>query len=379
MSERTWGFESPLAHTACQGVFEIAERSKSRKPAQRPQRKPAGGKRSEQRRARAIPPWLTLLGAILFLFLAFVIIIVVVRGLIATQESTEVRKYVTSADSLLSDSSNAGVEQLQPALAGAEGDAANLDAETIGQVENRSELLYNRALGNGEIPPEFEDADHYLVSALGIRAEATERLSSAASENPDGFPEAYAQAVDSYRLSDGILRNHYLPSVGDSLESAGQGRDQDFIEEPPPFMDYEETGFETATDDPVGARDDPNALHGVAAASTTIAGQELVPGGNIVLTGDDEPVFSITVENQGEVPETAVPVEVIINTQAERQSQTATIERIDANGGTATVEISGFRPGEVDETAEVTIEAGPVEYEEFLDNNTLTGTVTFGV
>jgi hypothetical protein len=314
------------------------------------------------------------------LFLAFVIIIVVVRGLVATQESTEIRKYVTSADSLLSDSSNAGVEQLQPALAGAEGEAANLDAETIGQVANRSELLYNRALGNSEVPPEFGDANHYLVSALGIRAEATERLSRAANENPDGFQEAYAQAVDSYRLSDGILRNHYLPAVSDSLESAGQSRSQDFIEEPPPFMDYEETGFETATDDPVGARDDPNALHGVEITSVAVAGdQQLVPGGNVVLSGDDEPTFTVVITNGGEVPETAVPVEVIINTQAERQSQSATIERIEANGGTATVEISGFRPGEVDETAEVTVEAGPVEYEEFLDNNTLAGTVTFGV
>jgi hypothetical protein len=50
-----------------------------------------------------------------------------------------------------------------------------------------------------------------------------------------------------------------------------------------------------------------------------------------------------------------------------------------ANGGTATVEVGGFRPGELDETAEVTVEAGPVKYEELLDNNTLTGTVTFGM
>jgi hypothetical protein len=43
------------------------------------------------------------------------------------------------------------------------------------------------------------------------------------------------------------------------------------------------------------------------------------------------------------------------------------------------VEVGGFRPGELDETAEVTVEASPVKYEELLDNNTLTGTVTFGM
>lgn len=321
-----------------------------------------------------------MLGSIFFLFMAFIFIFFVVRGCVATQESTEVRKYVTTADSILSDSSNTGAEQLQSVLAGAAGEPGNLDAEAISQAANQSELLYSRALGNEEVPPEFNDANHYMVSALGIRADATERLATTAAENPDNFPEAYAQAVDSYRLSDGMLRNHYLPAVGGSLESVGQTRDQDFIEEPPPFMDYEETGFETATDDPVGARDDPNALHGVEVTSVTVAGdQQMLPGGNVVLSGGDEPSFAVVVTNGGEVPETAVPVEVIINTQAERQSQSATIERIEENGGQATIEVSGFRPGEVDETAEVTVEVGPVEYEEFLDNNTLTGTVTFGV
>ena len=43
------------------------------------------------------------------------------------------------------------------------------------------------------------------------------------------------------------------------------------------------------------------------------------------------------------------------------------------------VEIGGFRPGELDETAEVSVEAGPVEYEELTDDNILTGWVTFGL
>jgi hypothetical protein len=50
-----------------------------------------------------------------------------------------------------------------------------------------------------------------------------------------------------------------------------------------------------------------------------------------------------------------------------------------ANGGMATVKVGGFLPGELDETAEVTVEVGPVKYEELTNNNTLTGTVTFGI
>jgi hypothetical protein len=45
----------------------------------------------------------------------------------------------------------------------------------------------------------------------------------------------------------------------------------------------------------------------------------------------------------------------------------------------STVEVGGFIPGELDETAKVTVEAGPVQYEKTTSNNTLTGTVTFGM
>jgi hypothetical protein len=43
------------------------------------------------------------------------------------------------------------------------------------------------------------------------------------------------------------------------------------------------------------------------------------------------------------------------------------------------VEVSGFRPGEVDETAEVNARAGLVKNERKVDDNALAGTVTFGL
>lgn len=338
----------------------------------------AAPKQKGRRRIGALPPWLTLLLSVFVLFMVFVFIFVVVRGCVATQESTQIRKYVTSSDSILSESAALGNDQLQVALSEAGGEPQNVDPEVVNQVANQSELLYERALGNQEVPTEFNEADSYLVSALGIRSTATRDLANAL-ETPDAFQETLATSVESYRLSDGILRNHFYPAVGSALDSVGQTRDQEFMEEPPPFMDYEETGFDVGSQAAVGAQDDPNALHGVEITSVTVAGQQLYSGGEIVLTGDDVPTFSVTVTNGGEVPETAVPVEVIINTRAERQAQSSTIERIDANGGTATVDVGGFRPGEVNETAEITVEVGPVQYEEFTDNNTLSGTVTFGV
>ncbi len=297
----------------------------------------------------------------------------------ATQESTQVRKYVTNADSLLSESSNTGNEELQSALQNAGGDPAKLDEGALDQVAANSESLYLRALTYEEVPPEFEDAHHYLVTALGIRARTTEQLAGAAAGDAGGFAGALATAVEDYRLSDGVVRNHYLPAAREALEEADQQRDRGYLEEPEPFMDYEEIGFDVAA--PAGgiARDDPNALHGVEIVAVEVAGQPLYPGGNVILTGSDEPVFFVTVKNGGETPETGVEVEVILNTRAERQAQTATIGQMRANGGMATVKVSGFLPGELNETAEVTVEAKPVEYEEYTANNTLRGTVTFGL
>jgi Domain of unknown function DUF11 len=323
-----------------------------------------------------------LAGSILLLVMAFAFIFFVARGCVATQESTQVRKYVTNADSLLSESSNLGNESLQGTLQRAGGDPAKLDVEALNQVADRSQSLYLQALNYDEIevPPEFENAHHYLVSSLGIRAQATERLAKAATGDADGFTGTLAEAVEDFRISDAVVRNHYLPAVQDGLDEAGQQRDQDYLSEPEPFMDYEQTGFDVAARAAAGVvQDDPNALHGVELEAVEVAGQPLYSGGNVVLTGSDEPVFTVTVKNGGETPETGVEVEVILNTRAERQSQKATIGRMRANGGTASVNVSGFLPGELNETADVTVKAEPVKYEEYLKNNTLTGTVTFGI
>jgi hypothetical protein len=311
--------------------------------------------------------------------MAFAFIFFVARGCVATQESTQIRKYVTSADSLLDESSNSGNEVLQGILARAGGDPAKLDREALDQVAADSETLYLRALENEEVPPEFEDAHHYLLTSMGIRARATDRLAEAAANGAEGFTLALATAVEDYRLSDAVIRDHYVPSVRDALEEAGQQRDEGYLGEPEPFMDYQKIGFKVASASAGAARDDPNALHGVEVLAVEVAGKPLYSGGNVVLTGSDEPVFSVTVKNGGQTPETGVEAEVILNTRAERQARKATIGQLHAGGGTATVQISGFKPGELNETADVTVEAGPVKYEDYLQNNTLKGTVTFGL
>jgi CARDB len=316
-------------------------------------------------------------GSLLLLVLVFGFIFFVARGCVANQQSIQVRKYVTSADSYLSDSSNAGRGELQRILINAKGDQARLDDEALTQVANRTEQQYLQALRQEEIPPEFEDAHHYVVTALGIRSQATDKLAQAASGDAGGFARELATAVEDYRTSDSIVANYYIPAVKHSLETAGQTSDQAYLEEPQSFMDYRALGFDTA---PVSgtARSDPNALHGVRITNVKVAGKPLYSHDNVVLTGADEPTFSVTVQNDGEVPETGVEVKIILNTSAERQAKSKTITRLDP-AETTTVEVGGFIPGELDETAKATVEAGPVEHEKRTANNTLEGRVKFGI
>ena len=313
------------------------------------------------------------------LLIALAFIFFVGRGCLATQEATQVRKYVMSSNDLLGDSSTLGREKLQPLIQGSGGDPAQLDRDALGQVVKESKRLYQLSLEGNSVPQEFEKVHPYLQSTLGIRASATERLQRAASGDPGAFNEALATAVEDYRTSDSTAINHYFPASKDAMKQAGQQEDQKYLKEPRPFMDYGELGFDAATNASAArGRADPNALHGVEIGGVVVAGQQLFQDGTVILGGSAEPVFAVTVVNGGEVAETNVPVDVVLNTQAERQSNSRNIARIEP-GGTATVEVGGFKPGGLNETAKVTVEAGPVEYEDLLDNNTLTGQITFGL
>ncbi|MDX6379541.1 MAG: hypothetical protein QOI57_565 [Rubrobacteraceae bacterium] len=332
-----------------------------------------------------MPPWVTLLGSVLLLILCFVLIFFVARSCVAAQEATQIRKYITSADSTLSDSANVGNEDLQPTLSGALKDPANLDTAAIDRVADATQKGYLEALHRAEVPPEFENVHHYMVTALGIRAAATSELAGAAKGDSDKFGEAIASAVEDYKLSDAIVFNHYVPASEEALRASGRRSDQNYLYEPKPFMDYEALGLSTSSakgastgDTSSPTPEDPSTPRDVKIFSVEVAGRPLYPGADVMLTGSDELAFTVTVINGGQVAETGVPVEVVLNTKAERQALPATIDRIEP-GSKASVEVKGFKPGEFNETAEVSVKAGPVKYEQNEEDNVLTGTVTFGL
>jgi hypothetical protein len=277
----------------------------------------------------------------------------------------------------LSDSANVGNQELEGALSGALKDPSNLDTATINRAAKATQKSYLDALRNEQVPPEFEDVHHYMVTALGIRATATENLSEAAQGDRQKLAEALSSAVEDYKLSDTIIDNYYLPASEEALRKSGRREDQNYLYEFKPFMDYEALGISGGAKG-AASSEDPNASHDVKISGVQVAGRPLYPGGNVSLAGADDLTFSVSVGNAGEVAETGVPVEVVLNTRAERQALSGTIERVEP-GSAVTLEVKGFKPGEFDETAPASIEAGPVKHEKNQDDNTLTGTVTFGI
>ncbi len=338
----------------------------------------SGWRSGRFRRERTLPPWLTLLGSVLLLILCFSFVFFVAKSCVATQKSTEIRKYITSADSILSDSANVGNEELQTVILGTLEDSANQDAAAMDRASASTRKGYLDALRKEEVPPEFEEAHHYMITALGIRAAATKNLAGAAEENREKFGEALSTAIRDYKLSDAIVRDHHLPASEEALKESNRRSEQNYLYEPRPFMDYEALGLSTDTRTASSSPDDPNALHEMELLSVEVAGRPLYANQNVILAGSDELTFSVLVNNGGEVVETGVPVEIVLNTRAERQALPGTIERIEP-GASAKVEVKGFKPGELDETAEVVAKVGPIKHEENKDDNTLTGTVTFGI
>jgi hypothetical protein len=338
----------------------------------------SGGLSARLRRERTLPPWLTLLGSVLLLILCFSFVFFVGKSCVAAQKSTEIRKYITSADSILSDSTNVGNEALQPVISGTLEEPENQDTAAMDRASHETRKGYLDALRKEEVPPEFEDAHHYMVTALGIRAAATKNLAGAAEEDREKFGEALSVAIGDYKLSDAIIRDHYLPASEEALKESNRRSDQNYLHEPRAFMDYEALGLSTDSRTASSSPDDPNALHEMELLSVEVSGRPLYANGNVILSGSDELIFSVLVNNGGEVAETGVPVEVVLNTRAERQALPGTIERIEP-GSSVKVDVKGFKPGELDETAEVVAKVGPIKHEKNKDDNSLTGTVTFGI
>jgi hypothetical protein len=121
------------------------------------------------------------------------------------------------------------------------------------------------------------------------------------------------------------------------------------------------------------------AVHGVALKSVIAMpdNKEIVQGGTYDLTQSAAIAFVVTVENQGNMDETGVPVVItLVSKSANQPPVSAKIATLKAKG-TETITIQGISATTYGELATLTVTVGPVKDERYRENNTLTATVIF--
>lgn len=126
----------------------------------------------------------------------------------------------------------------------------------------------------------------------------------------------------------------------------------------------------------LGASAKLGGIHGVALDGVTAkpSGTALVRGKSVRLPASPDLAFVITVENQGSVAESDVPVEVVLVLPGgERLKQTATIAAISPDKK-QTVEVQGFMiPNTaISRVSTLRVKVGPVAEERVLTNNSAT-------
>jgi hypothetical protein len=106
--------------------------------------------------------------------------------------------------------------------------------------------------------------------------------------------------------------------------------------------------------------------------------KEIAAGGTFNLTSSDELAFLVTVENQGNMDETDIPVTISLRSSQSAEPQVVTFEITALKAKTEIeVTVEGLNPTPYGEVALIRVEAGPVPEEKYSDNNWLEANVIF--
>ncbi len=121
------------------------------------------------------------------------------------------------------------------------------------------------------------------------------------------------------------------------------------------------------------------ATHGVA-LKTVVAlpdNKNIAQGGTYDLTASEGLTFAVTLENQGNMDETDIPVTItLVSPTTTPQQMTVRVSALKAKAST-TINVEGLNATTYGEAADLTVGVGPVAEERYLANNTLAAKVIF--
>ncbi len=343
--------------------------------------------RKERRRRPSRLPQRTLHIIIGLVAVAVVVVVIVVAVTAArgTSEVADYQRYISSVTDILKQSDTVGKQLSQ--LLTEPGDISRKDVQTrLDGFISKSTQLEKEA--KALEPPEelvTNDISQFFVLVMSFRREGLEMLEPALmngldSEETDVASEQISQALYYLTSSDFLYSTVFLTGARDIVKEKNLPGvtvpSSTFIEDP----DLASRSQAQEIIAQLKSTGSLQAVHGVAVAKVVAQpdDQQIKNGQTYNLTSTDELTFLVTVENQGNMTEKEVPVTVTLGVDGDGEPQQVTVTIPSLNGGdTKTAEVTGINPTAYGEQAKLTVEAGPVPEEKYMDNNSIDATVIF--
>lgn len=307
------------------------------------------------------------------LLIAFLLVVLGIRGCLESRKDRAVKNYVANNSELVKESASIGEDFF--ALLRKPGKATPLDLKKqINQDKATSKQLVERAK-RIDPPGDLKQANQWLISSLELREQA---LAEIARLLPGAFgdkgsreaSERIAGQMQAFLASDVVYLLRFVPDVREELKKRGLD-DETKVPEARFMNDITWLEPDTIVDRLGAVKGEKTAtpgLHGVGLVKVTAqpSGTELAEGETTTIEVSSKLAFAIEIQNQGDSEETDVAVRVKVP-GPEGEDLENTVRRV-GQGETKTVTIPfTAKPPSGPNTLEVRVE--PVPGEKVTDNN----------
>jgi hypothetical protein len=227
-----------------------------------------------------------------------------------------------------------------------------------------------------EVPTEMGDANRYLLVALEMRGTALESYKPAIfNALGDNDLEVSAKQV-SRSLKDVAFSDRAFGIFKDDAQKVLKDKAITFVSAPASVWltvdgEYEVANVLVFLQAIKTAAPDLTETHGIAISDVILEPASTADNNGVgALPNTNTVSVSVTIENQGNQIEVNIPIVATLKseTQPKPQQKKNTIASL-APGEKKTIKITGLTPTKGDIVNMLTIQAGPVPNEKFLDNN----------
>jgi hypothetical protein len=260
-------------------------------------------------------------------------------------------------------------------------------ATQVNQFRVAAEDLVKRAR-KLDVPNDMKPAQANLVLALELRRDALRKIAekiptALAKGNGDQAGRAVAQITGQMRAfdaSDVIYSQRVIPYIQRALDDAGVGGQTIPTSQFLPNLTWlDEAQVASRLGASASARSGGPVApgsHGHGLTSVSVAGTDLVAGGDNQIPAGANLSFTVKFMNQGENDETAVGVRLTITGAGKTINAQKTVAQT-TKGQEASVDIPLTQAPPVGNPVTITVEIQPVPGEKMTDNNKATYQATF--